>query len=80
MSHLRALTLDHALRLQSFPPGFTLRGSTTSQQKQVGNAVPPRLAYDVGCALRTLLLGGRVAPVGAKEAVVRLKQQLSLLR
>lgn len=34
-------------RLQSFPDAFEILGSKTSQYKQVGNAVPPLLAYAV---------------------------------
>lgn len=34
-------------RLQSFPDSFEILGTKTSQYKQVGNAVPPLLAYAV---------------------------------
>lgn len=39
-------------RLQSFPDDFEFLGSKTSQYKQVGNAVPPLLAYAVAKAIR----------------------------
>lgn len=39
-------------RLQSFPDDFEILGSKTSQYKQVGNAVPPLLAYAVASAIK----------------------------
>ena len=39
-------------RLQSFPDDFEILGSKTSQYKQIGNAVPPLLAYAVAKKIR----------------------------
>lgn len=39
-------------RLQSFPDDFEVLGSKTSQYKQIGNAVPPMLAYAVAKAIK----------------------------
>lgn len=47
----RGLSVREAARLQSFPDLHTFIGPLNDRQKQVGNAVPPRLAKAVGLAL-----------------------------
>lgn len=45
-------------RLQSFPDDFEILGSKTSQYKQIGNAVPPLMAYSIAKAIKENLEKG----------------------
>lgn len=50
----RVPTARENARLQSFPDSFRFLGSKTQQEKQVGNAVPPRLGYALGKQILSL--------------------------
>lgn len=52
----RAISLREAARIQSFPDGFKFYGSMNARLKQIGNAVPPLLAFAVANHLHTLLI------------------------
>lgn len=51
----RAITPREAARLQSFPDNFVFYGKKTEICKQIGNAVPPKLAFALACALKQYL-------------------------
>jgi len=49
--YLRRITVEEAAILQSFPQTMKFKGSQTNQFKQIGNAVPPLLAFHVAKSL-----------------------------
>ena len=51
----RMLYIREAARLQGFPDWFVFRGSRNSALTQIGNAVPPLLALDLGKKAMTCL-------------------------
>ncbi len=52
----RRLTIREAARLQSFPDFFNFYGNETSQFYQIGNAVPPLLAYQLAESIKKTYL------------------------
>lgn len=47
----RPLTIREYARIQTFPDNYEFRGSVSAQYKQIGNAVPVDLAYQIGIEL-----------------------------
>jgi DNA (cytosine-5)-methyltransferase 1 len=62
----RGISLREAARIQSFPDGFRLSGSMNTQLTQIGNAVPPFLAFAVASQLKQQL--AETYPVRIAEA------------
>jgi DNA (cytosine-5)-methyltransferase 1 len=48
----RRVLVREAARLQSFPDSFVFTGAETSKFNQIGNAVPPLLAYKMATAVK----------------------------
>jgi DNA (cytosine-5)-methyltransferase 1 len=54
-SDTRPLTVREYARIQTFPDDWDFVGSVSSQYKQIGNAVPVNLGYQVGLAACAIL-------------------------
>jgi DNA (cytosine-5)-methyltransferase 1 len=54
----RRLLHREAARLQSFPDWFTFYGNETQRFNQIGNAVPPLLAYNLALSVKECIKAG----------------------
>lgn len=64
---MRRLTVEEAAAIQTFPRDWEFVGRQSAVFRQIGNAVPPRLAYHVARAVAAALRRGRLA-AGSPEA------------
>jgi len=64
---LRRLTVEEAAAIQTFPLGMKFEGTLGQQFRQIGNAVPPTLAFHVASAIRCALEQDGAADVAAEE-------------
>lgn len=54
-ARLRRLTIDEAIRLMTFPVDYKFSGPNSAIWRQIGNAVPPKLAESVARAVVDLI-------------------------
>ena len=54
-SRLRRITVQEAAAIQSFPKDMPWHGSQSSRYRQIGNAVPPKMAFAVACSVASAL-------------------------
>lgn len=72
-ARLRRLTVEEAAAIQTFPNDVPWQGAQSARFRQIGNAVPPKLAYEVASAVAKTLL-----PVAREEEVVEHERELAL--
>jgi DNA (cytosine-5)-methyltransferase 1 len=48
---LRYYTVRESARIQTFPDGYKFHGSWTESMRQIGNAVPIKLAHAIGASI-----------------------------
>lgn len=69
----RALTARELARIQTFPDDFIFEGSSIQIQQQIGNAVPPKLAYLIALQVKEALDNGKIS----KSKLYRKQREVS---
>jgi len=64
-SYLRRLTVEECAVIQSFPRTYRFSGRQSSRFCQIGNAVPPLLAFHVARRLKAVLFDEPLQPTGS---------------
>ncbi|MFK7798999.1 MAG: DNA cytosine methyltransferase [Aureispira sp.] len=72
-SHLRRLTVEEAATIQTFPKNYHFCGSQSSKFKQIGNAVPCRLAYHIARMIMECLIDDQI-----EKFIINLPHQLEI--
>jgi DNA (cytosine-5)-methyltransferase 1 len=66
----RSISIREAARLQSFPDNYVFTGPQSAMFKQIGNAVPPLLAYHLALHMKEILY--RMEEEGTEQLVINL--------
>lgn len=61
IDHMPRLTLEMVARIQGFPDIWKFAGKKTATYRQIGNAFPPPVAYEIGLSIQNAIHGKKPA-------------------